>query len=192
MTEEELLEKRARALDLVNEGRIEEALAQFQAIAKNDPDAADGWINLAAAERGLGRPHLAAEHFKTGIELLRKAGHEDRGLLSTALHAWGTTLEALELTDEAAAAYREAAQEDPRAPTPLAALSTLLARAGHLREADKVATEYCMAAVSILAEKTNIAQVRRFQKNGEFIGDAIWDELTGCPASCTIVHPVEI
>ena len=164
MTEEELLEKRARALDLVNEGRIEEALAQFQAIAKNDPDAADGWINLAAAERGLGRPHLAAEHFKTGIELLRKAGHEDRGLLSTALHAWGTTLEALELTDEAAAAYREAAQEDPRAPTPLAALSTLLARAGHLREADKVATEYCMAAVSILAEKTNIAQVRRFQK----------------------------
>jgi tetratricopeptide (TPR) repeat protein len=164
VTEAELLEMRARAMDLVNEGRIDEALEEFQAIAQSDPEAADGWINLAAAERGLGRLHLAAEHFRAGVELLRKAGHADRGLLATALHAWGATLEALELTDEAAAAYRESAQNDPRAPTPLAALSTLLARAGHLREADKVATEYCMAAVSILAEKTNIAQVRRFQR----------------------------
>jgi len=164
VTPEELSERRARAFDCVNEGRIDDALTEFSVIAQNDPEAADGWINLAAAERGLGRLHLAADHFRTGVELLRKAGHEDRGLLATALHALGMTLEALELTDEAAAAYRESAQNDPRAPTPLAALSTLLARAGHLREAEKVATEYCMAAVSILAEKSNIALVRKFQK----------------------------
>ncbi|HEY3447742.1 MAG TPA: hypothetical protein VGK67_15405 [Myxococcales bacterium] len=164
MTPQQLEELRATALDHVNAGRMDEALAVFTTIAQHDPDAADGWINLAAAERGVGRLELAAEHFGTGVELLRKAGHEDKGLLATALHAWGATLEALELTDEAAAAYRESAKNDPRAPTPLAALSTLLARAGHLRDADKVATEYCMAAVSILAEKQNIAQVRKFQK----------------------------
>lgn len=164
MTQQELDEIRARALDHVNAGRMDEALADFQTLAAHDPGAADGWINLAAAERGVGRVEAAAEHFKKGVDLLRAAGHEDKGLLATALHAWGSTLEALELTDEAAAAYRESARNDPRAPTPLAALSTLLARAGHLREADKVATEYCMAAVSILAEKQNIAQVRKFQK----------------------------
>ncbi|MBI5549726.1 MAG: tetratricopeptide repeat protein [Deltaproteobacteria bacterium] len=164
MTPQELEELRAGALDHVNAGRMDEALAAFEAIAAHDPQAADGWINLAAAERGMGRLHLAAEHFRRGVEILRQAGFEDKGLLATALHALGTTLEALELTDEAAAAYRESASNDPRAPTPLAALATLLARAGHLREADKVATEYCMAAVSILAEKSNIPLVRKFQK----------------------------
>jgi len=164
VTPQELEQLRADALDHVNAGRMDEALRVFSQLAEHDPDAADGWINLAAAERGVGRLELAAEHFRTGVGLLRRGGHEDKGLLATALHALGATLEALELTDEAVAAYRESAQNDPRAPTPLAALSTLLARAGHLREADKVATEYCMAAVSILAEKQNIAQVRRFQK----------------------------
>ena len=164
MTPQELEELRAQALDHVNAGQMDEALQVFATVAEHDPDAADGWINLAAAERGVGRLALAAEHFRKGVDLLRQAGHEDKGLLATALHALGSTLEALELTDEAAAAYRESARNDPRAPTPLAALSTLLARAGHLREADKVATEYCLAAVSILAEKQNIAQVRQFQR----------------------------
>ena len=164
MNADELEEIRARALDHVNAGRMDQALEDFQVIARDDPEAADGWINLAAAERGFGRLHLAAEHFEKGVEILRRAGHEDRGLLATALHALGTTLESLELTDAAAAAYRESAKNDPRAPTPLAALSTLLARAGHLREAENAATEYCLAAVSILAEKANIAQVRKFQR----------------------------
>lgn len=164
MTPQELDEIRARALDHVNEGRMDDALADFELLAQHDPDAADGWINLAAAERGVGRLHLAREHFERGIALLERGGAEDRGLLATALHALGTTLEGLDLTDLAAKAFRRSASCDPRAPTPLASLAELLARAGHLKEADKVATEYCMAAVSVLAEKANIALVRKFQK----------------------------
>lgn len=164
MNPQELEEIRARALEHVNAGRVDEALADFQTLAERDPGAADGWINLAAAERGVGRLHLAAEHFRRGVELLRQGGHDDRGLLATALNALGGTLDALELSDEAARAFRESAQADPRASTPLAALATLLARAGHLLEADKVATDYCLAAVSVLAEKANISQVRKFQK----------------------------
>ncbi len=164
MSEQTIEQLRGQAVELVNQGQVEQARALFEQIADRDAGAADSWINLATAERALGKNHLAVEHYRRGVELLRAAKAEDRGLLASALHALGAALEALELTDEAVAAYRESAGEDPRAPTPLAALSTLLARAGHLELADKTATEYCLAAVSILAEKGNIAAVRKFQR----------------------------
>lgn len=158
------LEIRSLAMQRVAEGNAEAAAEQFERLAALEPDQADGWINLATAERAQDKLALAAAHYRKGIALLEAANARDQGLLATALHALGATLEALEETDEAVQAYRHSARVDPRAPTPLAALSGLLARAGHLREADEVATKYCLAAVSVLAEKGNIAAVRKFQK----------------------------
>jgi len=148
----------------VAEGDAEGAAAELERLAELEPGQGDSWINLATAERALGRLHRAAEHYRRGLALLEAARPPDTGLVASALHALGATLEALELTDEAAGAYRDSARLDPRAPTPFAALSSLLARAGHLREADEVATKYCLAAVSVLAEKGNIGLVRKFQK----------------------------
>jgi tetratricopeptide (TPR) repeat protein len=156
-------EVRARALDHVQAGRVEDAAQDFATMVEREPGVPDGWLNLATAERALSRLRAAAEHYRKGIDLLEEAGHEDTGLLATALCRFGETLEALELSEEAAVAYRRSARRDPRAPTPLAALSALLARAGHLREAGQVVTEYCLAAVSVLAEKANIGTMRRFQ-----------------------------
>jgi len=163
VTSETLDDLCARALEHVSAGRVEEACQAFTSVVERDPSSPEGWINLATAERALGRLHLAVEHYLRGIGLLEDA-KEDKAFLASALHALAMTYEALDLTEQAVAAYRQSAKNDPRAPTPLAALSTLLARAGHLEEADRVATEYCMAAVSVLAEKGNIGPVRRFQK----------------------------
>src|SRR3990172_2458696 len=63
-----------------------------------------------------------------------------------------------------AGALRSSKRRDRPTRGSAAALSSLLARAGHLREADEVATKYCLAAVSVLAEKGNIGLVRKFQK----------------------------
>ncbi len=155
---------RALAMQRVAEGDAEAAATELERLAEIEPGHGDNWINLATAERALGRHHRAAEHYRRGIGLLEAARLPDQGLIASALHALGATLEALELTDEAARAYRDSARLDPRAPTPFAALSSLLARAGHLSEADEIATRYCMAAVSVLAEKGNIGAVRMFQK----------------------------
>lgn len=164
MSDESLNQDWARAYQQVAEGKMEEAAETLGSIVERDPTAGEGWINLATAERALGRDHLAAEHYEKGIALLEKMAPEDKGLLASALHALAGTYEELELTGKAIAAYRASAKNDPRAPTPFASLATLLARAGLLEEAGKVATQYCLAAVSILAEKTNIGFVRRFQK----------------------------
>lgn len=164
MSEGTLEQDWAKAYEQVSGGDYEAACETLGRLVEADPDSPEGWINLATAERSLGRVRLAAEHYERGIGLLRGLQTEDHGLLASALHALAQTYEALELTDKAVAAYRASAQEDPRAPTPLASLATLLARAGQLAQADKVATSYCMAAVSVLAEKLNIAAVRRFQK----------------------------
>ncbi len=157
-------EIRALAMQRAAEGNAEAAAEQFERLASLEPGQGDGWINLATAERAQGKLAQAAGHYRKGIALLEAAGAPDQGLLATALHALGATHEALEETDAAAQAYRRSARVDPRAPTPLAALAGLLARAGHLREADEVAVKYCLAAVSVLAEKSNIAAVRKFQK----------------------------
>ena len=154
----------AKAYEQVSGGKLEAACETLAGLVERDPQSPEGWINLATAEHSLGRVHLAAEHYEKGIGLLERLDPEDRGLLASALHALAQTYEALELTDKAVAAYRGSARNDPRAPSPFASLATLLARAGQLEEADKVATRYCLAAVSILAEKSNIGVVRRFQK----------------------------
>ena len=155
---------RQKALAHLDKGELEEATEAFGIIASEDPGSADGWINLASAERELGRLPKAVEHFRKGLVLLRTAPGTDRSLVSQTFGALGATLQTMELTGEALAAFREAARADPRAPQPLAAQASLLARAGQLEEADKAATAYCLAAVSVLSEKENIGAVRRFQK----------------------------
>jgi tetratricopeptide (TPR) repeat protein len=157
-------EIRALAMQRAAEGDAEAAAEQFERLSVLEPEQGDGWINLATAERAQGKLAQAADHYRRGIALLEALQAPDQGLLATALHALGATLEGLEETDAAVEAYSRSAQVDPRAPTPFAALSGLLARAGHLREADQVATKYCLAAVSVLAEKSNIGAVRQFQK----------------------------
>jgi len=45
---------------------------------------------------------------------------------------------------------------------------------------------------TIKVSTPGILQVRRFEHDGEFIGDLIWDELTGCPAPYTLVDPLDL
>ena len=42
---------------------------------------------------------------------------------------------------------------------------------------------------AVKVSNPGIQQVRRFSLNGEFRGDAIYDEEHGCPAQVEIVHP---
>lgn len=164
MSETSADELRAQAMDHVHHGRMEEAAEVLARLAQLEPESPDGWINLASIERDLGRLRAAAENFRRGVQLLESTPSVDRDVLARALTALGSTLQSLELTDEAVAAFRRAAAADPRAPQPHAAAASLLARAGALQEADRAATAYCRAAVSMLSEKENIGAVRRFQK----------------------------
>ncbi len=156
-------ELRTQAMEHVHHGRMEEAAEALAKLAQLEPESPDGWINLASVERDLGRLRAAAENFRRGVHLLESSPSVDRDALARTYTALGATLQSLELTDEAVAAFRRAAAADPRAPQPHAAIASLLARAGDLQEADRAATAYCRAAVSLLSEKENIGAVRRFQ-----------------------------
>lgn len=45
---------------------------------------------------------------------------------------------------------------------------------------------------AVKVSNPGIQQVRRFTLNGEFRGDAIYDEAHGCPAQVEIVHPADV
>jgi tetratricopeptide (TPR) repeat protein len=155
-------EIRSAALAAVAEHRLEDALAGFQRLVEVEPSAADGWINLASAELSVGRARDAASHFETGIGLLRSSSVEP-GAMAASWLGLGAAEEAAGRIGKAALAFVASRHADPASPRALQALAFLLARSGDLENAGRVAMEYCKAAVSVLAEKTNIPPMRKFQ-----------------------------
>ncbi len=169
MSDEVMAGARERAYQKVSVGELDEACVLFQEAAAEHPDEPERWLELAAAERGAGRLAEAVEHYHRAAELYERRGASGGAAAGPELisiyESLGATHEALEEHGAALAAYRRAAEVDPRAASPLASSASLLARTGALEEAQRAAADYCKRAVSLTAEKPNIQRVRTFQRH---------------------------
>ncbi len=145
-------------------GDLPRARAALTKLCDRSPELAEAWINRGALERALGDLESAADHLERGIALLDARAQAADPLLVPACLNLAEVLEALEEVARSAAALRQAFRRAPESPAPLIQLAGLLARAGDLAGARQAARDYCLAAVSILAEKPSIGPVRKFQK----------------------------
>lgn len=145
-------------------GDLKLAHAALRELSERSPDLAEAWINRGALERAMGDPEPAAAHLERGIALLEARADEADPLLVPAYLNLAEVLETLEEVGRAAGVLRQAFRRAPSSPAPLIQLASLQARAGDLDAAIRTSREYCLAAVSILAEKPSIGIVRKFQK----------------------------
>jgi Flp pilus assembly protein TadD len=138
-----------RGRRLRDAGRLEEALAVFDALVREFPDAA-----APRAARGMARCHL--EHFDAGVADLRAAiamaprdadFHSDLGLV----------LHVLERGEEAGAELRRALMIDPGHPEALCNLSLVLGARGDFAGAEIAARKALAARPGLHAARNNLA-----------------------------------
>ena len=76
----------ALALEFVKLGQNDEALREFEAVRRSDPDYVATYYQLGQLYQKLGQKHEAEKTFRTGITVAAKAGDEHtRSELETAL-----------------------------------------------------------------------------------------------------------
>jgi Tfp pilus assembly protein PilF len=66
----------ALALEFVKLGQNDEALREFEAVGKNDPDYVATYYQLGQLYQKLGLKHEAEKTFRTGITVAAKMGDE--------------------------------------------------------------------------------------------------------------------
>lgn len=152
-------------------GDLKRAHAALCELCERSGELAEAWINRGSLERAMGDLEPAAAHLERGIALLEARADAVDPLLVPACLDLAEVLETLEEVDRAASLLRQAFRRAPDSPASLIQLASLQARSGDLGAAIRTAREYCLAAVSILAEKPSIALVRKFQKALEAAGE---------------------
>ena len=66
----------ALALEYLKLGQNDEALREFEAVTKNDPQYVATYYQLGQLYQKLGQKHEAEKTFRTGISVASKAGDE--------------------------------------------------------------------------------------------------------------------
>ena len=66
----------ALALEYVKLGQNDDAVREFEAVRKNDPEYVATYFQLGQLYQKLGQPHEAEKTFHTGITVAAKAGDE--------------------------------------------------------------------------------------------------------------------
>jgi Tfp pilus assembly protein PilF len=78
----------ALALEYMKLGQNDEALGEFEAVRKSDPDYVATYYQLGQLYQKVGQQHEAEKAFRTGITVATKAGDEHtRSELEAALEA---------------------------------------------------------------------------------------------------------
>lgn len=63
------------AMELVNQGQVDTAIAEFNLLLTNDPDYTAGYFMAAQTLNGAGRKSEAIERLKAGIACAARAGN---------------------------------------------------------------------------------------------------------------------
>jgi tetratricopeptide (TPR) repeat protein len=113
---------------LFQEGRTQEAVAEYERAVAADPRHAKSHNNLALALVELGRLDEAASHFRTSLELQPKA---------EIWSDYGFTMARLGKRDEALAAYARALALDPACPSAHLNLAVVAIQTGNYADAEK-------------------------------------------------------
>ena len=113
---------------LFQEGRTQEAVAEYERAVAADPRHAKSHNNLALALVELGRLDEAASHFRASLELSPKA---------EIWSDYGFTMARLGKREEALAAYGKALEIDPACPSAHLNLAVVAIQTGNFADAEK-------------------------------------------------------
>jgi len=119
----------ARAADLEQAGRLEEAVQQLQLALADDPDLGQAHVNLMILFGKAGRPDLADQHYRSAIRL-----GEDGAELH---YNYGVVKFITEKYAEAEQSFRRALEANPRHAGSLHNLGQMLEAKGRLGDAEK-------------------------------------------------------
>lgn len=117
----------SRALQLHQEGQLEEARRAYETLLASDPDNADANHLLGLVLYQQGDPESAQEHVSKAVAL-----RPDDAVMR---NNFGEVLRALGRNEEAAEQFRRAVTLKPDYPEPHNNLAVLMAGTGHLRQA---------------------------------------------------------
>lgn len=113
---------------LFQEGRTQEAVAEYERAVAADPKHAKSHNNLALALVELGRLDEAASHFRTSLDLAPKA---------EIWSDYGFTMARLGKREEALAAYGKALEIDPACPSAHLNLAVVAIQTGNFADAEQ-------------------------------------------------------
>lgn len=78
------------AMEYVNQGQNQQAVAEFRSLLETDPNYAAGYYHAGRTLEKLGRPDEAREMYERGIEVTTRTGdHHTRSELQAALDMVG-------------------------------------------------------------------------------------------------------